>query len=152
MPRPLKPRAGQDTTKYNAIMEAREQRRRDAQEKIRQDAERAKNQRTMADQIEDIVAGRKTAEEIVATEDMSEYGISYFYSADDELSNVDDAHITAWHALRRAYRNASSESTVQTSQSENLVRCDCGHDVPRELVMAASLGSSCPDCYDRMSD
>ena len=33
-----------------------------------------------------------------------------------------------------------------------LVRCDCGHSVERALVMSASLGTSCPDCYDRMSD
>lgn len=33
-----------------------------------------------------------------------------------------------------------------------LVECDCGHSVPRELVMTASLGTSCPDCYDRMSN
>lgn len=33
-----------------------------------------------------------------------------------------------------------------------LVRCDCGHSVPRSQVMSASQGSSCPDCYDRMSD
>lgn len=33
-----------------------------------------------------------------------------------------------------------------------LVRCDCGHSVERVLVMNASRGTSCPDCYDRMSD
>lgn len=32
------------------------------------------------------------------------------------------------------------------------VRCDCGHTVARNMVMSASLGTSCPDCYDRMSD
>lgn len=31
------------------------------------------------------------------------------------------------------------------------VRCSCGHTVPRAWVMGASLGTSCPDCYDRMS-
>jgi len=31
-------------------------------------------------------------------------------------------------------------------------RCDCGHTVAKSLVMNASLGTSCPDCYDRMSD
>ena len=35
--------------------------------------------------------------------------------------------------------------------SVEMVRCDCGHDVPRIQCMSASLGSSCPDCYDRMS-
>jgi hypothetical protein len=32
------------------------------------------------------------------------------------------------------------------------VKCRCGHTVPQTLVMSASLGSSCPDCYDRMSN
>jgi hypothetical protein len=33
-----------------------------------------------------------------------------------------------------------------------LVRCSCGHEVEPALVMNASLGTSCPDCYDRLSD
>ena len=33
-----------------------------------------------------------------------------------------------------------------------LVKCACGHTVAKRLVMSASRGSSCPDCYDRMSD
>lgn len=33
-----------------------------------------------------------------------------------------------------------------------LVKCDCGHTIPKTQVMSASMGSSCPDCYDRMSD
>jgi len=32
-----------------------------------------------------------------------------------------------------------------------MVRCDCGHDVPEGERMSASLGTSCFDCYDRMS-
>lgn len=34
----------------------------------------------------------------------------------------------------------------------SLVRCDCGHSVESVLVMNASRGTSCPDCYDNMSD
>ena len=30
-------------------------------------------------------------------------------------------------------------------------KCDCGHTVPVGSVMSASMGSSCVDCYDRMS-
>lgn len=33
-----------------------------------------------------------------------------------------------------------------------LVKCDCGHSVAPALVMRASLGTACPDCYDRMSN
>ena len=32
-----------------------------------------------------------------------------------------------------------------------MVECDCGHSVPRGTRMSASLGTSCPDCYDQMS-
>jgi len=32
-----------------------------------------------------------------------------------------------------------------------MVKCSCGHTVPRTSVMNASLGTSCPECYDRMS-
>ena len=33
-----------------------------------------------------------------------------------------------------------------------LVKCSCGHSVPAGLVMSASMGSSCSECYDRMSE
>lgn len=36
-------------------------------------------------------------------------------------------------------------------QPVQFVACDCGHDVPANQVMAASTGTACPDCYDRMS-
>lgn len=39
----------------------------------------------------------------------------------------------------------------RVSQPVELVRCSCGHSVPRSQVMSASLGTSCPDCYDDMS-
>lgn len=32
-----------------------------------------------------------------------------------------------------------------------LVKCDCGCSVPKISVMNASMGTSCPDCYDKMS-
>jgi len=35
---------------------------------------------------------------------------------------------------------------------EALVKCSCGHTIPKSQVMNASMGSACPDCYDRMSD
>jgi len=33
-----------------------------------------------------------------------------------------------------------------------MMQCDCGHSVPVGQRMMASLGTSCPECYDRMSD
>ena len=31
------------------------------------------------------------------------------------------------------------------------VMCDCGHSVAASQRMNASMGTACPDCYDRMS-
>lgn len=36
-------------------------------------------------------------------------------------------------------------------QPVTMVRCQCGHSVPAGQVMSASLGTSCAECYDRMS-
>ena len=38
-----------------------------------------------------------------------------------------------------------------TAPPVKLVKCSCGHTIPSGSVMSASLGSSCPDCYDRLS-
>jgi hypothetical protein len=43
-------------------------------------------------------------------------------------------------------------STYRTTPKIEIVKCSCGHSVPRHSVMSASLGTSCPDCYDRMSN
>ena len=47
---------------------------------------------------------------------------------------------------RRETRRAKQQ------ESDPMMRCDCGHTVRRSWVMNASLGTSCVDCYDRMSD
>ena len=46
----------------------------------------------------------------------------------------------------------AEEVVAPTRCREELVTCDCGHDVPRSAVMSASNGTSCPDCYDDMSE
>lgn len=40
----------------------------------------------------------------------------------------------------------------RTAPPVEMASCDCGHTIPVALRMSTSLGSSCPDCYDRMSD
>lgn len=42
--------------------------------------------------------------------------------------------------------------TKRNAPTPVMVRCDCGHSVPQGQRMSASMGTSCPDCYDRMSD
>ena len=41
---------------------------------------------------------------------------------------------------------------LQPTTRERMIKCSCGHTVPASWVMSANAGSSCPDCYDRMSD
>lgn len=36
--------------------------------------------------------------------------------------------------------------------SNTFICSGCGMEWPRELAMSASLGISCPDCYDKLSD
>lgn len=40
---------------------------------------------------------------------------------------------------------------IQPVPMKKLVKCDCGHTVPASWVMNASLGTSCPNCFDDMS-
>lgn len=40
----------------------------------------------------------------------------------------------------------------KVSVQSPLIACDCGHSVPQAQVMRASLGTTCPDCYDAWSD
>ena len=42
------------------------------------------------------------------------------------------------------------EPAPRTASVVELVTCSCGHTIPRGSVMNASLGTSCPDCYDSL--
>jgi hypothetical protein len=33
-----------------------------------------------------------------------------------------------------------------------MTKADCGHTIPASWMMNASMGTSCPECYERMSD
>ena len=37
------------------------------------------------------------------------------------------------------------------SKPVEMMKCSCGHTISKTSVMGASLGSSCPECFDRMS-
>lgn len=47
---------------------------------------------------------------------------------------------------------AARKARLAARPPVEMVRCACGHTIPKHLVMSASRGTSCPDCYDRMSD
>jgi len=41
---------------------------------------------------------------------------------------------------------------IKAAAKVEMVQCACGHNVPRSHVMATSNGTSCFNCYDRMSN
>ena len=53
--------------------------------------------------------------------------------------------------LREIEKREKQNSPTPIKPAIQMRMCDCGHTVPRDHVMSASLGSSCPDCYDEMS-
>ena len=63
------------------------------------------------------------------------------------------AHCVTMALAARRLRGIEAERQEVSPwrQPVEAVHCDCGHTVARNLVMSASRGSSCPDCYDRMS-
>ena len=50
------------------------------------------------------------------------------------------------------YSNCRIKPEPRPVQEVEMIKCSCGHSVPRVQVMSASMGTSCPDCYDRMSE
>ena len=58
-------------------------------------------------------------------------------------------HDDDWYA---EIRDADAQVAPTQKPAPKMVRCACGHTVEANLVMNASRGTSCPDCYDRMSE
>lgn len=56
-----------------------------------------------------------------------------------------------FYAIRSAWKALQPAPAPIRSFRILTVRADCGHDVPGFDLMSTSTGSSCPDCYDRMS-
>ena len=71
-----------------------------------------------------------------------------------EIIELDgDAYLNTvgMHNEKMAYRAAHQVQPRAARPAPVMVACSCGHTVESGSVMSASLGTSCPDCYDRMS-
>jgi len=99
--------------------------------------------RTLSDQIKDIIDGKKTAKEIIENEEVDGYGIRYFEISKGEGDAYRELY-AEWEKTR--------EEKKPVAKTIKYVMCGCGHECPEAQVMNASLGTSCPDCYDKMSD
>ncbi len=56
-----------------------------------------------------------------------------------------------WYSVCRDGEAFDTHEAARSADPVVTKKCSCGHTVPQELVMSASMGSSCSDCYDRMS-
>jgi len=104
--------------------------------------------RSINAQIKDVMTGAKTASQIVRDEGVDSYAIKYYDYSFAEGSAF--KALQAEEALRVA--EAAVAKPVPVAVQVSMVRCSCGHTVSATMVMSASMGSACPDCYDRMSD
>ena len=76
----------------------------------------------------------------------SDYGIKYF----DLGAEYTEERAAKLERLRERLKAAEAPRARRSVVSE-VVRADCGHMVEKHELMSASMGTSCPGCYDRMS-
>ena len=101
--------------------------------------------RSINAQIQDVLTGAKTARQIVCEEGVDSYAIKYYDYSFAEAPAF--KALQAEEALRVSEAAVAKPIAVQVS----MVKCSCGHTVSSTMVMSASMGTACLDCYDRMS-
>jgi hypothetical protein len=103
---------------------------------------------TDSDAADRLLAAAETTPQLIPTADWSI--VWKTMSHDEILATLSDPTRTLRYGEDvnesiRGIRDQTAHGAV------DMVRCSCGHTIPRDQVMAATLGSSCPDCYDRLS-
>ena len=85
----------------------------------------------------------ETLSETIKTLDISKYSYGI------EYGNFYPFGTKQWGILQQW--KESGKQPPKTTIKPEMVKCDCGHTIPKKSVMNASSGTSCPDCYDSMS-
>lgn len=88
------------------------------------------------------------ADEIIAS------AAQYCNTTTDEIRNRLNAGLSVPFGKTPNYYYTHAKQLIRVVRpvvKPVLVKCSCGHSIPKSLVMSASLGTSCPDCYDRLS-
>jgi hypothetical protein len=83
-----------------------------------------------------------------------EYGlVNAEFSRSDWMAMSREKRV-AWQIEPRRLAGIKAERKSGGGQrvAVEMVQCDCGHSVAKHLVMRASCGTACADCYDRMSE
>ena len=83
----------------------------------------------------------------------SEYGIKYF-NFNSETTPYTKERAAKLHKLQEILQEELNLIKLQKRAKEEspLVKASCGHSVAKSDLMSTSTGSSCQDCYDRMSE
>jgi hypothetical protein len=69
------------------------------------------------------------------------------------ISDIENGVIVKWCKSSNYYYD-HSYGTISKKPEQitvEMIKCSCGHTIPATQVMNASMGTSCADCYDRMS-
>ncbi len=108
---------------------------------------------TINDLIANVTAEIMTvnqAIDIIEREKMT-YAIEYF-SPQDATEHAYWPMLAEWQRRQDIKRQNAAKLPAAPQPEPEMKKCACGHTIPRDLVMSASMGSSCPRCYDRMSN
>jgi len=70
----------------------------------------------------------------------------------DAISVLESGREVKWSKDYWFAKIRVSRQVARTIAAEEWTLCDCGDIVKSSLVMNASRGTSCPDCYDAMSN
>jgi len=83
------------------------------------------------------------------------YGVWYFSTTaagfNEEQTKIFYERILPMRETLREIENKEKQNRLLNTPPVQTVMCDCGHRVQKNLVMSASLGTSCSYCYDEMS-
>lgn len=81
--------------------------------------------------------------------DTDELGRNLFLTMGEIVSYLETGKKLSW--ADEWYAQIRKTPTPSAGNDVELVKCACGHTVPKSVAMSASLGTSCPECYDKMS-
>lgn len=77
-------------------------------------------------------------------------------SEDDVIAQLGDGNEiqygTDWYEFIRDIESITLKRSARVSQPVKMKLCDCGHTIQSSQVMTTSTGTSCPECYDKISE
>jgi len=70
-----------------------------------------------------------------------------------DMIEVDELDERDWEAVKTVVLSeVLNHEPALFAKATEMVECDCGHECGAAMVMSASTGTACPDCYDMMSN